>query len=81
MAIDPVVDVLAGLAGEGRALEFGIRAGRIALPLAARDVPVHGIDMSRAMTDRLIAKPGGDAVGVTIGDFATARVDGPLPAG
>lgn len=75
-AIDPVVDVLDGLAGEGRALEFGIGTGRIALPLAARGVPVHGIDMSRAMTDRLIAKPGGDAVGVTIGDFATARVDG-----
>src|ERR1700734_3707419 len=70
------VDVLAGLAGAGRALEFAVGTGRIALPLAARGVPVHGIDMSRAMVARLRAKPGGDAIGVTIGDFATTRVDG-----
>ncbi|MEH0845309.1 class I SAM-dependent methyltransferase [Micromonospora sp. CPCC 205711] len=70
------VDVLAELAGEGRALELGIGTGRIALPLAARGVPVHGIELSRAMVDRLRAKPGGDTVGVTIGDFATTRVDG-----
>src|SRR5580658_3281017 len=70
------VDVLAGLAGAGRALEFAVGTGRIALPLAAQGVPVHGIDMSRAMVARLRAKPGGDAIGVTIGDFATTRVDG-----
>ena len=75
-AVDPVVDVLAGLAGGGRALELGVGTGRIALPLARRGVPVHGIDLSRAMVARLRAKPGGDAVGVTIGDFATTRVDG-----
>ncbi|MFI9025328.1 class I SAM-dependent DNA methyltransferase [Streptomyces sp. NPDC053560] len=70
------VDVLANLAGGGRALELGIGTGRIALPLADRGVPVHGIDLSRAMVARLRAKPGGDAIGVTIGDFATTRVDG-----
>jgi len=75
-AIDPVVDLLAELAAGGRALELGIGTGRIALPLARRGVPVHGIDMSRAMVARLRAKPGGDAVGVTVGDFATAKVDG-----
>ncbi|MCL6670085.1 class I SAM-dependent DNA methyltransferase [Streptomyces panaciradicis] len=75
-AVGPAVDVLAGLAGDGRALELGIGTGRIALPLARRGVPVHGIDLSRAMVDRLRAKEGGSAVGVTIGDFATARVDG-----
>jgi SAM-dependent methyltransferase len=74
--IDTVADVLAGLAGSGRALELGIGTGRIALPLARRGVPVHGIDVSRAMVDRLRAKPGGDAIGVTIGDFATTRVEG-----
>ena len=68
--------MLAGLAGGGRALELGIGTGRIALPLARRGVPVHGIDLSRAMVARLRAKPGGDAIGVTIGDFATDRVDG-----
>jgi SAM-dependent methyltransferase len=71
-----VADVLAGLAGGGRALELGIGTGRIALPLADRGVPVHGIDLSRAMVARLRAKPGGDAIGVSIGDFATTRVDG-----
>jgi SAM-dependent methyltransferase len=74
--VGAVADVLAGLAGDGRALELGIGTGRIALPLARRGVPVHGIDMSRAMVARLRAKPGGDAIGVTIGDFSTARVDG-----
>jgi len=74
--IDPTVDVLAQLAGDGRALEFGIGTGRVALPLAARGVPVHGIELSSAMAAQLEAKPGGDAIGVTIGDFSTTRVDG-----
>ncbi|MET7418812.1 class I SAM-dependent methyltransferase [Dactylosporangium sp. NPDC005555] len=73
--VQPAVDTLVQLADGGRALELGIGTGRIALPLAARGVPVHGIDMSRAMVARLREKPGGDAIGVTIGDFATARVD------
>ena len=76
--IAATVDFLAGLAGDGRALELGIGTGRIALPLSARGVPVHGIDLSRAMVERLRAKPGGEAIGVTIGDFATTRVDGPF---
>jgi SAM-dependent methyltransferase len=67
---------LARLAGSGPALEFGVGTGRIALPLAQRGVPVRGIDLSRAMTRRLAAKPGGGAIDVTIGDFATARADG-----
>jgi SAM-dependent methyltransferase len=75
-AIDPVVDFLAGLAGRGRALELGIGTGRIALPLAQRGIPVHGIDLSEAMVARLRAKPGAEDIGVTIGDFATATVDG-----
>jgi SAM-dependent methyltransferase len=74
--IAATVDFLAGLAGEGRALELAIGTGRIALPLAARGVPVHGIDLSGAMVARLREKPGGDAIGVTVGDFATAQVDG-----
>jgi len=74
--VDVAVDVLVGLARGGRALELGIGTGRIALPLARRGVPVQGIDLSRAMVARMRAKPGGDAIGVTIGDFATTRVDG-----
>ena len=75
-AVEPVVDLLVELAGGGRALELGIGTGRIALPLAQRGVPVHGIDMSKAMVARLRAKPGGEDVGVTIGDFTTTTVDG-----
>jgi SAM-dependent methyltransferase len=74
--VDPVVDLLVELAGTGRALELGIGTGRIALPLAQRGVPVHGIELSKAMVARLRTKPGGEDIGVTIGDFATTTVDG-----
>jgi SAM-dependent methyltransferase len=74
--LDPVVDFLVELAGSGHALELGIGTGRIALPLAQRGVPVHGIELSKAMVARLRAKPGGEDIGVTIGDFATTTVDG-----
>ncbi len=74
--VGPAVAFLAGLAGSGRALELGIGTGRIALPLSARGVPVHGIDLSAAMIARLRAKPGADAIGTTVGDFATTRVEG-----
>jgi len=74
--VDPVVDLLAGLAGHGAALELGIGTGRIALPLARRGVRVHGIDLSEAMVARLRAKPGADEIGVSIGDFATTAVEG-----
>ncbi len=74
--VDPVVDFLVELAGDGAALELGIGTGRIALPLARSGVRVHGIDLSEAMVARLRAKPGGEEIEVTIGDFATATVEG-----
>jgi SAM-dependent methyltransferase len=74
--VDPIVAFIADLAGEGAALELGIGTGRIALPLAQRGVRVHGIDLSEAMVARLRGKAGADQVGVTVGDFATATVDG-----
>jgi SAM-dependent methyltransferase len=75
-AVDPAVDFLAARAGTGAALELGIGTGRIALPLRRRGVRVHGIELSRAMVEELRAQPGADAIGVTVGDFATTRVDG-----
>ena len=72
--LEPMVNVLSELAGGGPALEFGIGTGRVALPLSRRGLRVHGIDLSPGMVDRLRAKPGADAIRVTIGDFATARV-------
>jgi SAM-dependent methyltransferase len=74
--VTPVVETLADLAGRGGALEFGIGTGRIALPLAERGVRVHGIDASEAMVARLRAKPGGEEIDVTVGDFSATRVDG-----
>jgi SAM-dependent methyltransferase len=74
--VEPAVDFLADLAGQGAALELGIGTGRIALPLARRGIRVHGIDLSQAMVARLRAKPGAERIGVTIGDFATTTVDG-----
>ena len=76
--MDPAhaVEALAALAGGGRALELGIGTGRIALPLAARGVGIHGVDASDAMVAELRAKPGGAAIPVTMGDFADVAVDG-----
>jgi SAM-dependent methyltransferase len=70
------VDVLEELAGDGAALELAIGTGRVALPLAARGVPVSGIELSTAMVERLRAKEGAQRIHVTIGDMATTRVEG-----
>jgi SAM-dependent methyltransferase len=74
--VEPTVEFLARLAGTGRALEFGIGTGRIALPLSGRGVPLHGIDLSNAMVARLRPKPGAERIEVAIGDFAKTTVDG-----
>jgi SAM-dependent methyltransferase len=74
--LGPCVDVLAELAGDGRALEFAIGTGRVALPLTGRGVDVVGIEFSPAMVEQLRAKPGGDALDVTLGDMTEVRVDG-----
>ncbi|MEO7556792.1 MAG: class I SAM-dependent methyltransferase [Acidimicrobiales bacterium] len=65
-----VADAVANLAAGAPVLELGIGSGRLSLPLAARGVPVWGIDASNAMVARLRAKPGGDAIPVAIGDMA-----------
>ena len=70
------VAFLEQLAGGGPALELAIGTGRIALPLAARGIRVDGIDISPAMVAQLRAKPGGDQISVTIGDFADVPVPG-----
>ncbi|WP_275462250.1 class I SAM-dependent DNA methyltransferase [Streptomyces noursei] len=70
------VDTLAGLAGTGPVLELGIGTGRLALPLAERGLDVHGIEASQAMVHRLRAKPAGDRITVTLGDFADVPVSG-----
>jgi SAM-dependent methyltransferase len=74
--LTPTVDLLAELAGSGPALELGIGTGRVALPLAARGIPVSGIDASEKMVEKLREKPGGSDIPVVIGDFSKATVDG-----
>src|SRR3989440_9383270 len=70
------VAFLEQLAGGGPALELAIGTGRVALPLAARGVRVDGIDFSPPMVAKLRAKPGGDQISVTIGNFADVPVQG-----
>ena len=74
--LDPIVDLLAGLAEGGPVLEFAVGTGRVALPLRVRGVAVHGLELSPHMAAQLRAKPGAEAIPVTIGDMATARVPG-----
>jgi SAM-dependent methyltransferase len=74
--LEPTVQTLAELAGQGAALEFAIGTGRIALPLAEKGVPVTGFDSSQAMLDQLNAKPGAENIEASVGDMATTRIPG-----
>ncbi|MDQ3765157.1 MAG: class I SAM-dependent methyltransferase [Actinomycetota bacterium] len=73
---DATVACLSELAGFGPVLELGIGTGRVALPLKERGLEVHGVDRSEAMVSQLRAKPGGDGIPVTIGDFSEVPVEG-----
>jgi SAM-dependent methyltransferase len=70
------ISVLVELAHGERALELGIGTGRIALPLIANNVEVHGIDAAPSMVARMRAKPGGDRIPVSIGNFADVPIEG-----
>jgi SAM-dependent methyltransferase len=74
--LGPTVDLLAELADGGAALELAIGTGRVGLALAARGVPVSGIELSPAMVEELLAKDGADALDVVLGDMTTTRVAG-----
>ncbi|MFI6813532.1 class I SAM-dependent methyltransferase [Nonomuraea sp. NPDC050328] len=74
--IGPTVERLAELAGGGRALEFAIGTGRVAVPLAERGVPVTGIELSQPMIDQLRTKAGEQAIPVVAGDMASATAPG-----
>lgn len=74
--LDPTVEVLFDLADGGPALEFAVGTGRVALPLSRRGLAVHGLELSPHMAARMAAKPGADAIPVTVGDMTTTRVAG-----
>ena len=75
--VETTVDFLLEESGPGRALELGVGTGRVAIPLAQGGVEVHGIDASAEMVELLRAKPGGDAVAATVGDFGAVDLGGP----
>lgn len=74
--LGPAVDKLAELAGNGRALEFAIGTGRVAVPLVQRGVPVTGIELSRPMIEQLRTKADEATIPVITGDMATTRAPG-----
>lgn len=74
--VEPVVDLLADLAGGGPALELGVGTGRVALPLVDRGVEVHGLEASPAMIEHLRSRPGGAELPVVLGDMADMDVEG-----
>lgn len=74
--LDPTVDLLADLAGDGRALEFAIGTGRVGVPLRQRGVPVVGIELSEPMAAKVRAKVDEETLPVIIGDMATTRAAG-----
>jgi SAM-dependent methyltransferase len=70
------VEFLRAKARGGHALELAIGTGRIAIPLKASGVQVHGIDISEEMVAKMRAKPGAEDIPVTMGDFADVDVQG-----
>ncbi|GAA0712659.1 class I SAM-dependent methyltransferase [Dactylosporangium roseum] len=70
------VPALIKLADGGRVLELGIGTGRLAIPMAEAGLDVHGVEASPAMAEQMRAKPGGDRIPVTIGDFTQVRAEG-----
>lgn len=74
--LGPTVDRLAELAGDGRALEFAIGTGRVAVPLSERGIPVGGIEASPAMIARLRTKSDEATIPVVLGDMATSVAPG-----
>ena len=74
--LGPTVELLAGLAGEGRALELAVGTGRVGVALAQRGVPVVGIELSEPMAAELRAKVDEATLPVLIGDMATTRAPG-----
>ncbi|SCL40691.1 SAM-dependent methyltransferase [Micromonospora pallida] len=74
--LGPTVNRLAELADGGRAVEFAIGTGRVAIPLAERGVSVTGIELCRPMVDQLRTKVDEATIPVVVGDMATTVAPG-----
>jgi len=73
---EATVPALSELARGGSVLELGVGTGRVAIPLASAGIEVQGIDASPAMVARMRAKPGGERVRASIGNFADVAAEG-----
>ena len=79
--VDTTVDALAEFtraAGGGRVLELGVGTGRLAIPLAALGIEVHGLDSSELMLRQMATKDGGADVRAHLGDMVDGMPDGPF---
>lgn len=76
--VDATVALVRRLADGGPVLELGVGTGRLAIPLVAAGLEVHGVDASAAMVDRLRAKAGGAAVHCVVGDMVDDAPPGPF---
>lgn len=69
------IDLIETLANGGKTLELAIGTGRVAVPLAARGLEVHGVEASPLMVDQLRAKEGGADIPVLISDMSEFQLD------
>ncbi len=76
--VPATVAALERLADGGPVLELGVGTGRLAVPLAARGVPVVGIDTSTAMLEQLARNDPTGSVTAIRGDMVDDLPDGPF---
>ncbi len=78
--VQATVETVATLAAGGPVLELGVGTGRLAIPLAARGVPVTGVDASQGMLDRLSANDDAGRVRPVLGDMSDLVFTGEFDA-
>ncbi|MDO8389385.1 MAG: class I SAM-dependent methyltransferase [Actinomycetota bacterium] len=76
--VEATTATLAAIVGTGPVLELGVGTGRLAIPLAATGLAVHGLDTSARMLEQLAAKPGGAQVHAHLGDMVNDMPAGPF---
>ncbi len=76
--VESTIETLAELAGGGRVLELGVGTGRLAIPLAAAGLEVHGLDTSDLMLQKMAGKSGSANVRTHLGDMVDDMPAGPF---
>jgi SAM-dependent methyltransferase len=80
VSADVIVELARAVAGDRRprVIELGVGTGRLAVPIAARDVDVVGVDTSPDMLARLAARDPAGTVTAVVGDMVDGLPDGPF---